>query len=82
MKTVKIDGIPGYHRDMSTHAVINNNNSEYEAYMRQKSIMMNARDVAAKQLNEIESLKNDVQALTELVHQLLNKDKHVTSASQ
>jgi hypothetical protein len=74
MKTVKIEGIPGYHRDMKTHAVINTNNSEYESYMRQKSIVMNARTVAANQSNEIESLKNDVKALTELVHQLLNKD--------
>lgn len=74
METIPIDGVNGYHRDVKTHAVINTNYTEYEAFMRQKTILENAKRTSESQAQTIEALSKDVESLKSLVHQLLNKE--------
>lgn len=79
METVPIDGSTSLHRDMQSHAVININNSEYEAYMRQRALMAQSKSEASAQKETIQSLQNEVEQLKNLVNQLLNKDSNGTS---
>lgn len=83
MKTIPIDGSNGYHRDVRTHAVININNAEYEAYMRQRKIIEQAKLEAEESKKNLEAMSKDIESLKQIVAQLLNKDSNgPTSTSQ
>ena len=76
MNTVQIANNSNYHRDMKSHAVININNSEYEAYMRQKKLIEDAKLAATEQKNTIQMLERDISELRQMVQQLLNKESN------
>lgn len=80
MRSVPINGSNVYHRDVKNHAVININNAEYEAFIRQRDIFRNAKATALIQTATIETLMTDVESLKILVMQLLNKDANGPSA--
>lgn len=81
MKVLPIEGSSSYHRDVNNHAVINTNNSEYESYMRQRKIVLDAKDEAETNKSIIANMVNDIESLKQLVTQLLNKDSNGTSST-
>ena len=79
MKTVQIASNSNYHRDVGTHAIININTSEYDAYMRQKLIFEESLQKSATDSLVIQTMQNDIETLKKLVMQLTNKDANGTS---
>jgi len=73
MKTVQIENNYNYHRDINTHAVINTNSSEYEAYLRQRSVIENAKTEATKHAETIKTMEQDISELKQLVSQLISR---------
>jgi len=79
MDILQIEGSNSYHRDVKTHAVININNTEYEAYMRQRKIIEQAKDDAELSKQTIQNMSKDIESLKQIVQQLLIKDQNVTT---
>lgn len=79
IEAIAIDGLFGYHRDMKTHAVINTNSAEYEAYMKRKAILESAKAESEADKEKIKTMSKDIDELKRLVEQLLNKDSNGSS---
>lgn len=70
---LKVEGHAGLVRDQSTGAIINNNKSEYEAYMARKRDMLQEIEAKKSQQDEIQALKTDISELKSLLHMLIEK---------
>lgn len=81
VNVVPIENDQNYQRDINTHAVININNTEYESYMRQKSIIENAKNEAKSQTVTINAMKNDIEILKNMIAQLIDKDSNGITTS-
>jgi DNA-directed RNA polymerase subunit E'/Rpb7 len=68
MKFVKVKDHPNLKRDIHTQAVINTSNSEYEEY---KKIQENASLRSRIIENEINSLKNDISEIKNILKQIV-----------
>ena len=62
---IKVEGHPGYYRDMKTGAIVNMNKSALEAAKAQK-------EKRIKDEQEIQELKNDVKEMKELLKHLID----------
>lgn len=62
---IKVEGHPGYYRDMKTGAIVNMNKSALEAAKAQK-------EKRIKDEQEIQELKNDVKEMKQLLKELIN----------
>jgi DNA-directed RNA polymerase subunit E'/Rpb7 len=68
MKFVKVKDHPSLKRDTYTQAVINTSNSEYEEYKRiQENASLRSRIIE----NEINSLKNDISEIKNILKQIV-----------
>jgi DNA-directed RNA polymerase subunit E'/Rpb7 len=68
MKFVKVKDHPSLKRDVHTQAVINTSNSEYEEYKRiQENTSLRSRIIE----NEINSLKNDISEIKNILKQIV-----------
>jgi len=68
MKFVKVKDHPSLKRDTYTQAVINTSNSEYEEYKRiQENASIRSRIIE----NEINSLKNDISEIKNILKQIV-----------
>ena len=54
---IKVEGHDNLVRDKQTGAILNNDSSSYQAYMRQKQVKLSER-------NEIEKLKSEIEEKT------------------
>jgi len=63
---VKVEGHPGYYRDMVTGAIINKNKSALEAAKKKKEALIRDRE-------RMEELENKVDNLTNMLETLLTK---------
>lgn len=70
---LKVEGHAGLVRDQSTGAIINNNKSEYEAYMARKRDILQEIEAKKSQQDEIQALKSDISELKSLLHMLIEK---------
>lgn len=68
-KIAKIKDNPDYIKDLSSGAVINTNNSAYEARLAQ----VQKRKLDEKQSADIEDMKKEIAQLTKLVKKLVDK---------
>ena len=68
-KIAKIKDNPDYIKDLSSGAVINTNNSAYEARLAQ----VQKRKLDEKQSADIEDIKKEIAQLTKLVKKLVDK---------
>lgn len=68
-KSAKIKDNPDYIKDLASGAVINTNNSAYEARLAQ----VQKRELDEQQSLDIEDMKKDIAELTKLVKKLVNK---------
>tara|TARA_B100002019_G_scaffold281020_1_gene284625 strand:- start:533 stop:739 length:207 start_codon:yes stop_codon:yes gene_type:complete len=63
---IKVDGHDNLVRDKQTGAIVNNDSSAYQAYMRQKQVKLSER-------NEIEKLKNEVGEIKDMLKVIMEK---------
>ena len=66
MDKIKVDNSHSLYRDSETGAILNCNDSEYDAYLRRKNI-------AFKEKHEIDQLKSDVGELKDMMKIILEK---------
>jgi len=65
----KIEGINSFVRDDKNKAVLNVDNDALNAYKKQRVIIANAKNLS----EEVNTLKNDVKEIKDLLFQLLHK---------
>lgn len=71
-KKVEVEGYSGLVRDQSTNAIINNNVSEYQNYLRMKS-KKNEENLRVLDMEEdLTKLKSDIEELKQLLRSLVN----------
>jgi hypothetical protein len=68
-KTVKIKENPDFIKDFDTGAVINTNNSAYEARL----VQMEKRKLDEQQSKDIENMKEEIADLKKLIKKLVSK---------
>ena len=67
MDYLKVENSGSLYRDPDTGAIVNRNDSEYDAYLKNKRV------AAQKKLQEIDQLKNDVSELKDMMKLVLEK---------
>jgi hypothetical protein len=70
---VKVKDKDGLVRDLSSGAIINNNTSEYENYIKKRNASRQLREDLDKQSEEINNIKNDIGEIKQLLITLINK---------
>lgn len=66
MDLIRVDGEENLYRDPNSQAIVNTDSSAYEAYLEAKNRKLS-------ELNEIETLKNDVAELKDMMRLLIEK---------
>ncbi len=67
----KVEGHASLMRDTSSHAIICDNDDEYQAYRRRNDIAKNHAKIVLEQKNQIESLKSEVEEIKQMLIQIL-----------
>jgi hypothetical protein len=67
----KVEGHVSLTRDMSSNAIICNNDDEYQAYRRRNDIAKAQAKIVLEQTNQIESLKSEVEEIKQMLIQIL-----------
>lgn len=70
-KILKVEGHESLVRDMSSHAIINNDDEAYEAYRRNRQNMKRQAELIDQQSKEIKTLKNDIQEIKDMLSTLI-----------
>jgi hypothetical protein len=63
---IPVKGHNGLYRDQKTNAIVNNNDNEYNEYIKLKQSTINER-------SEIDAIKNEISEIKSLLIDLLNK---------
>ena len=63
---IKVEGHDNLVRDKETGAILNNDSSSYQSYMRQKQVKLSER-------NEIEKLKSEVGEIKDMLKVIIEK---------
>ena len=71
---VHVEGNPSLIRDMGSNAIVNANQSEYEAYMRNRATMMSRVNQIQSQDEKINRLENDINDIKTMLQLLINKE--------
>lgn len=71
-KKVEVEGYSGLVRDQSTNAIINNNVSEYQNYLRMKSKRDEENLRVLDMEEDLTKLKSDIEELKQLLRSLVN----------
>lgn len=74
MEYLHVEGNPSLLRDVTTHAIINSNKSEYETYIKNKEIMLNRVSETEKQNQKIDKLETDLTVIKNMLQQLITKE--------
>jgi hypothetical protein len=69
----KVEGHASLMRDMSSHAIICNNDEEYQAHKRRNDIAKNHAKIVLEQDNQIESLKSEIEEIKQMLAQILKE---------
>jgi K+/H+ antiporter YhaU regulatory subunit KhtT len=67
----KVEGHQSLVRDMSSHAIIATSDNEYNEYRKRRDAQKRQLEMVNKQAEEIQSLKNDMQEIKQLLKQLV-----------
>ena len=70
---VKIENANGLVRDMSSGAVLNTNQTDYENYLNRKRQSELSKEQTSKQVEEINNLKNEISEIKQMLLALMNK---------
>lgn len=72
---VKVENNNSLVRDISSNAIINMSESEYDGYRKRKEIMQKQKMQIESQVKEIESIKCEIGEIKSMLLCLLSKDK-------
>lgn len=72
---LKVEGSDSLIRDMSTHAIINNNSTEYNNYIKRKNNSVAQQEKIERHENDINSIKQDLRDIRRMLVQLLDIGK-------
>ena len=64
---------PEFDRDMSSMGLITNNVNEYHAYVQRREAVLQSKSKVQDVVREVEVLKNDMQEIKNLLHELIRK---------
>lgn len=70
---IKVSGNDSLVRDMSTQAIINTNNSEYDNYIKHRDKIFNQESQMEHHSLEINKIKQDLSDIKNLLVSLVNK---------
>jgi hypothetical protein len=70
---LKVEGNPSLVRDMETKAILNNNSSDYENYLRKRDSMLSSQEMISRHTEEITEIKEDLSQIKNMLMALLNK---------
>lgn len=73
MNFLKIQGNDSLVRDTSSRAIINNNKSEYDNYLRQRSVVSAQKNEILRQADELKIIKDEFAEIKQLILSLINK---------
>ncbi len=64
---------PSFDRDMSSMGLINKDVNEYHSYMHRREALLHQKSKAQNVIRDVEELKNDMQEIKSLLHELIRK---------
>ena len=64
---IPVEGMDGYFRDSSTGAIVNKNNLEFQAYVKNREKMNEEREKLNSLQTEVSSLKDDMSDIKSLL---------------
>ena len=73
MEYLKVQGEDGLVRDISSQAILNTNNKEYESYISRRNAAMTQKQELERQGIELTELKSELSEIKELILILINK---------
>lgn len=73
MSKVKVEGYSDLVRDLNTNAIVNTNESEYQAYMRRYKAREKNNDILRDTVKEINTLKTELYEIKKLLKEVTNK---------
>lgn len=73
MNFLKVQGNDSLVRDTSSRAIINNNKSEYDNYLRQRSVVSAQKNEILRQADELKIIKDEFAEIKQLILSLINK---------
>lgn len=72
---LKVENHMSLARDISSNAIINTSESEYESYLRKREANMKQKMQIDSQIKEIESIKCEISEIKSMLLCLLSKEK-------
>ena len=69
--TLKVEGHTHLVRDVSSNAIINTNQSEYQLYMKRIKVREKQSDELRNAVKEINNLKNEIREIKNLVKEII-----------
>ena len=69
--TLKVEGHTHLVRDVSSNAIINTNQSEYQLYMQRVKVREKQSDELRGAVKEINNLKKDIREIKELIKEIV-----------
>lgn len=73
---LKVEGHTTLVRDVSSNAIISNNDAEYTAYAKRREIEKKRAQMLDNQVQEIETIKNDMLEIKQMLSQLISTKGH------
>jgi len=74
MQVVKIQDSDSLVRDLSSGAIINTNNTEYQNYLNKKTALKQMREQIKQNSDEIKEIKSELSEIKHLLISLINKE--------
>jgi hypothetical protein len=73
MNFLKVQGEDGLVRDVSSNAILNTNNKEYESYVARKNALKAQKQELERQGKEIETIHSEISEIKHMISILINK---------
>lgn len=71
---VKIEDSDSLVRDLTSGAIINTNNAEYQNYLNRRNASQQMRDKIKENSDQIKEIKSEITEIKELLISLINKE--------
>jgi len=71
MEYIKVKDQPGLSRDPETNGIINTNKSQYEEYISRRKTKLSESQRVGELESDVEMIKNDLETIKNLLHQLV-----------
>lgn len=73
MDFLKVEGNDGLVRDVSSQAILNTNNKEYESYISRKNAIKTQKLELERQGKQIDQINSDLSEIKQMISILINK---------